>query len=134
MNIITRCNAAERLRNLIKKEKIRYFTVPDKWIYTTPTIDQDPVLIVTYMNIVSKEQSKYAWKYLVKPKHLDELYCIIRHGCGSSKLVDNIPYTKEGVFTCIDTEKPSHGDRNLKKYLSQKMKNYWDDLVEKEAS
>ena len=128
-NIITRCNAAERLRNLIKKEKIRYFSVPDKWIYTTPTEDQDPVLIVTYMNIVSEKQTKYAWKHLAKPKHLKELYCIISHGCGSSKLVENVPYTKEGIFTCIDTEKPTQGNRYIKECLSAEMKSYWDDLV-----
>lgn len=126
-NTITRCNNAEKLRDLIKKNNIKRFTVPDKWIYTTK--QQDPILIVTKMNIVSEEQSRYAWKHLIKNKHLQELFCIIRHGCGSSKLIENIPYTKEGMFTCIDTEKPSQGDSYLKKYLSKKMRNYWDFLI-----
>ena len=63
---------------------------------------------------------------------LKELYCIIRNDCGSSKLVENVPYTKEGVFTCIDTEKSSQGDLYIKKYLSKRMRMYWDELVQRE--
>ena len=46
-NLVKRCHLAERLRDLIQEKNLRYFTVPDKWIYTTPTKNQDPVLIVT---------------------------------------------------------------------------------------
>ena len=132
LNLTARCNAAERLRTLIKKEKLRYFTVPDKWIYVTPTESRDPILIVTKMNIVSENKTKYAWSKFLKHKHLKELYIIIKSNCGSSKLVQNIPFTKEGVFTCIDTEKPSKGDEHLKKYLSKEMQAYWDGLVKKD--
>lgn len=131
-NLVRRCNAAERLRKLIQKENLRYFTVPDKWIYTTPTRSQDPVLIVTRMNIVSEEKSKYAWKNYVQRDHLKELYCIIKHNCGSSKLEENVPYTKEGVFACVDTEKSPQGHRSVKRYLSKKMRDYWDELVRKD--
>ena len=65
-NLIGRCNAAERLRDLIKEENLRYFTVPDKWIYTTPTKDQDPVLIVTKMNIVSEKKARHIWKNCIQ--------------------------------------------------------------------
>jgi len=125
-NFITRCKNATKLRDLIEKEKIRYFTVPDKCIYITK--HQDPVLIVTRMNIVSERETKRAWLSHVKHKHIKELYCILSNGCGSSKLVENIPYTREGVFACVDTEKPSQGDRYVKKYLSRDMSLYWDEL------
>lgn len=128
-NLISRCNSAERLRDLIQEKNISRFVVPNKWIYTTPTEKQDPVLIVTYMNIVSEEKTKYAWKNFASKNVLKELYWIIRHDCGSSKLVENVPYTKDGVFACIDTEKPTNGDDDLKKYLSPEGRMYWDSLV-----
>ena len=125
-NLITRCKNAAKLKGVIEKENIRYFTVPDKCIYTTR--HQDPVLIVTRMNIVSARETKHAWLKHAKRKHIKELHCIISNGCGSSKLVENLPYTREGVFACIDTEKPSQGDRYIKKYLSKDMCLYWDEL------
>lgn len=126
-NLITRCNNAAKLREFIEKEKIRYFTVPDKLIYVTK--DGDPVFIVTRMNICSERETRYAWKNHVKHKHLKELQLILSNGLGSSKLVENIPYTKEGLFTCIDTEKPSQGNSYIKKYLSEEMSIYWNNLT-----
>ena len=82
------------------------------------------------MNIFSKKQTEYAWKNIITRGHLKELYCILKNGCGSSKLVENIPYTQEGVFACIDTEKPSQGDRYVRKYLSEEKRAYWDRLIE----
>lgn len=127
-NLICRCKTAKSLRSLILEKNLRHFVVPDKWVYTMATEEKDFVLIVTHMNIVSKSESRYAWKHASEDQ-LQELYCIIRHDFGSCKLVENIPFTREGVFACIDTEKPSSGDRFMKGNLSTKGRLYWDFLV-----
>ena len=129
-NLVNRCRGAENIRNLIRQERLRYFTVPDKWIYTTP-VGEIPVLLVTDMDIVSKEQSKQAWKNLSSKRQLEELYCIISHGYASTYLPANIPYTRSGKFSCIDTEQPQREPRyeNVKAHISKKMSLYWTDLV-----
>ncbi len=130
-NLVNRCKGAENIRNLIRQEKLSYFTVPDKWIYTTNTEEPMPVLLVTHVDVVSKEESKYAWKKFITYKGLEELYCIISHGYASTLLPANIPYTRGGKFACIDTEQPQRIPRypNVKKHISKEMGVYWDDLV-----
>jgi hypothetical protein len=135
---IARCKGAENIRNLIKKENLRYFTVPDKWIYLVPGSSlshpewQASVLVVTDMNLVSREASKRAWKNATA-EHLKELYCILSHGFASCYLPYNIPYTKEGTYACVDTAYPQrkHHYESARHYFSDEMKLYWDKLVKK---
>ena len=35
--LIQRCEGADNIRNLIKEKNLKYFSVPDKWIYVLPT-------------------------------------------------------------------------------------------------
>lgn len=132
-----RCEGAENVRKLIKSKKIEHFTVPNKWLYVLPANipsnikDQPVILVVTDMKLVSDKKTEEAWKTKITHEHLDELYCIISHGLGSSGLVRNVPYTKDKIFTFIDTEKPKKVPNYSKArhYLSQEMRNYWDKLV-----
>jgi hypothetical protein len=134
--LINRCLGAENVRNLIQSKRMKYFTVPEKWIYILPGFDalndhNNAVLVVTNMQLTSEEKTKWAWKNVITKKHLDELYCILSHGFSSTYLVGNIPYTKQGTFTCIDTEYP---ERKLpfdkvSSYLSDDMRAYWESLV-----
>lgn len=131
--LANRCKAAEKIRKLIKKQKLEHFSVPDKWLYPVPVTEnsQQPViLIVTEMNILNSRKTKKAWSETTE-KQLDELYCILSHGYASTDLINNIPYTKEGKFTCIDTEyiKRNHKYRRIKPYLSEPMQVYWTELV-----
>ena len=137
--LTTRCIGAAKIRKVIKQKKIRFFTIPDKWLYVLPLTPAssspkpEPVLLVaTDMELESTEMTEFAWKHYIKPKHLDELYAILKHGYGTIGLVRNIPYTKKGVFAFTDTEYP---ERNLnlekvKPYLSKDMQRYWDTLTE----
>ncbi len=137
-----RCLGAENIRNLIESKKLTCFIVPDKWIYPLPdsAVDNETeisertspaVLVVTHMNIVDREASREAWRTKITKKHLRELYCILSHGFASTYLVQNIPYTKEGKFACLDTEYPFRQHRldRVKHLLSDEMKDYWDVLV-----
>lgn len=135
--LVMRCKGAENVRNLIKRKKLRHFTVPDKWLYPLPTPSpthpnkQPIVLVVTDMKLVSKEETVKAWKNKITRRHLDELFCIISHGYSSTYLVHNIPYTGKGKFSCIDTEHPKRNlsYKKVKYFLSEEMNQYWDKLV-----
>lgn len=128
-NLLNRCYGAEAIEKIIAFHKLRYFVVPKKKIYVTR--DGDPILLATYIELASKADSKYAWKTIAKKEHIQELYQILRHGYGSSKLPENLSFTKKGTFACIDTEKPPREDipMHTKKHLSKKMQRYFQKLV-----
>lgn len=134
--IFDRCKGANNIRKLIANEKLRYFNVPDKWIYPLRHIDkrgmytQTAVLVVTHMRLVSDDDSRKAWKNASR-KQIKELYSILSHGYASAYLPFNIPYTKEGKFTCIDTAYPKRlvTLKKARTYLSDEMKKYWDQLI-----
>lgn len=143
MWLAQRCEGAGNIRRLIRKEKIRHFVVPDKWIYPLPVYPaplplpiykrQPVVLLVQDMQLAGHGASANAWMNLVTYDHLDELYVIISHGYASKYLIGNIPYTKYGKFACIDTEYPKRKPdyEGVKRYLSPAMQKYWDSLVRK---
>src|SRR5205814_1763750 len=103
--LVQRCRGAEQVRNLIKKERLKYFTVADKWLYELPkaalTRRKTYVLIVKDMEILEYEQSKSTW--LTKPtkKQLKELYLVLKKGYGSQAVITNVPATKYGTYAFI---------------------------------
>jgi len=137
--LVNRCIGADNVRKLIKKKNLKYFSVPDKWIYPLPEtpkaehmeFQQPIILVVTDMNLTSDSETKEMWRNGISKQHLDELFCILSHGYSSCYLATNIPYTKNGKFTCIDTEHPKRNlsYHHVKAYLSLKMKAYWDKLI-----
>lgn len=134
--LLDRCKGAENVRNLIQEKGLRYFTVPDKWIYVIPgrsfdsSDKQVAVLVVKDMNLVTHKESILAWKKATT-KELDELYIILSHGFASCYLPHNISYTKKGKFACIDTAYPQrvHSYFSVEKYFSPEMQIYWNQLV-----
>ena len=89
---------------------------------------QPVVLICTEIDLVSVEESREAWRTVVTKEHLDELYTILKGGCGSWRLGSNVPYTKQGTFAFTDTERPPHKLSKVEKYFSPKMVRYWQFL------
>lgn len=139
-----RCEGAENVRNLIKRKNLKHFIVPDKWIYQLPDSFESKgqtslliqktnpaCLVATRMNIISHDGSRRAWKEKITHSHLRELYCILSHGFASTYVHQNIPYTKEGKFACLDTEIPyrHHKYSKINHFLSPEMRIYWDILV-----
>lgn len=137
LSLENRCEGALNVRNLIWMEKMKHFSVPDKFLYPLPPNPpadknaQPVILIVTDMKVYTREQSEILWKRKVTPEVLDELYSIISHGYASSGLAKNIPYTKSGKFSCIDTERPLKMPKydKAKQYFTKPMQAYWDKLV-----
>lgn len=138
---VRRCVGAKKLRNIIKRDKIKYFTVAEKFIYPLPPEPAPPkngdytrhlcILLVTDMNLESENRNLYAWKHHITKKHLEELYCCISKAKGSSYRPDNIALTKTRKFAFIDTEYPEAEpdfDR-IRHYLNSSMRLYWDKLV-----
>jgi hypothetical protein len=130
--LLRRCVEADKLRKWIQKRGICHFIVPEKWLYPLSHGEMHPaILIATDMELESVEMNIYAWKMIISPEHLDELYSILKPGYGSIYLTGNIPYTKSGKFAFVDTEKPKqmHDLAKVKPYLSESMQKYWDELT-----
>jgi len=139
--LANRCGQARKIRKVIEHKKIRHFTVADKWLYILPVhpysnaVNPDPViLLATDLEPESAEVSERMWKTVVTHKHLDELYAILKHGYGGHDtfcLPVNVPYTKQGKFAFIDTEKPQNSPqlKRVKKYISKDMRDYWEKLI-----
>lgn len=137
-----RCVGAKKIQDIIKKKQIKHFKVTHKWIYPIPLFSQtlsgpnyDPkaeILIAEDMNIVSNEKSIEAWKTVMTPAHLDELYLIIAFAGGHSYRPDNIPYSLDGKFAFIDTEYPDLKPdfKTSMMYFSPEMVQYWQKLID----
>lgn len=137
--LTTRCIVARKIQTIIRKHKLRHFTVADKWLYPLPPpkdgyIRAEPVvLLVKDMQIRHGETSKYIWKAQSTRRQLKELYAVLGRGYGSAFLHKNVPYTRTGQFAFIDTE---YNHRKIplshvKRFLSPPMQKYWDGLVKK---
>lgn len=132
-----RCELANKIREVIQTNKIKYFTVPKKCLYPLPATPEailQPgqhqklvVLLVEDMKLTGNSKNLIAWKNSIKREHLDELYLIIKNVGGSSYRADNIPLTKNGIFAFIDTEYPNIPSNYSKidPFLSKKMRSYW---------
>lgn len=133
--LTNRCIGVKKIKRLIQKKRLKYFVTPSKWLYPLPYFskeDKQPVLlVVTDMQLASCGENIWAWKNLVTPEILDELYEILSHGYASNFLTGNIPYTKSGKFALIDTEHPKRTINlvKVKNYLSEEMQHYWDTLL-----
>ncbi|GEM_PF-2058784 len=137
-----RCAGAYGIRKIIEREKIRHFSVPDKWLYLLPPLPfeegKDPetvILIATDMELESYEVTKDMWRTIVTKEHLDELHAILKHGFGGRGtlvLSVNVPFTKRGKFAFTDTEshKAELKLKGIKKYLSKEMQQYWFSLIQ----
>lgn len=123
-----RCEGARRIRELIEKKGIHYFSVPDKWLYVSK---ETAILIETDMEPLDEEASTLAWKTCVTKQHLKELYAILKHNVGSVHVATNVPYTKKNRFAFIDTENVHKRLklRKVKPYLSEDMRDYWEELI-----
>lgn len=138
--LVLRCEGAAKVRDIIRQQNLKHFSVPDKWLYPLPAVAgkcaQPVVLLVTDMNLVSQEETDQVWKTKVTPELLRELYHVLRVGGASCHVGWNIPYTKKGQFSCIDTEHPDRRPnfKAVKQYLSEEMALEWDKIVKKNAN
>jgi hypothetical protein len=133
--LIRRCEGAARIRRTIQQQGIRHFRVPNKWLYPLPArshpLSEPFLLLVEDMGLVSRKENTEAWKTLITPEHLKELYIIIREAGGGSYRPANIWLMKQGEFAFIDTEYPQQkfDYQSISGYLSSAGCKYWTTLV-----
>ncbi len=136
MWLTQRCIGANKIREIIKHQRIKNFIVPDKWIYVLPPLpasqgpSPQPILVIA-TDIEPFADAKLAWKTLVTREHLDELFIIMKWGYSTTQIA-NIPYTKSGKFAFMDTEYPCRNLHliHIEKYLSKEMAKYWERMLE----
>jgi hypothetical protein len=140
-SLAKRCAGAFGIRQIITRNNIRHFSVPDKWLYILPlhpfsnVQNLEPIVLMeTDMQLESYEVTKQMWKTGITEEYLDELYFILKQGFGghgTACLSVNVPFTKQGKFAFTDTESSRAELRlkNIKKYLSKDMEQYWDGLI-----
>lgn len=136
--LVRRCVGAEMIRKLIKDKKLRYFEVPDKWLYLFP-LEPEPygpnpqplLLVATDMDLQTEAVTQHAWRTMITKRHLRELYKVLKRGYGSTGLDRNVPFTKHHKFAFTDTEYPvrDHNLRRVKPHLSKEMWEYWKGLI-----
>jgi len=132
-----RCIGAKNIRNVIKEKKLKYFSVPDKYLYPLPiasgAYNQPIILICTEMHLLDQEKTNRIWMDQITKEHLKELYELLCVGGSSPHVRWNMPFTKEGKFTCIDTEHPFRRPnfKVVNKYLSPKNAKLWNKIVKK---
>lgn len=134
-----RVYGAKQIARCIKKNHLRHFKVPGKWLYPLPVYPlhqpgsdrKNVILVVEDMRLLPKEENVNAWKTLITPKHLDELYIILKKCGGSSLRPSNIPFSRDGKIAFIDTEYPDTKPRynEIRPHLSRPMQAYWDKLT-----
>jgi hypothetical protein len=138
-----RITGASIARSIVSDYSFEWvFKVPRKWIYILP---QEPlatgpypkslVLIVEDMEVLPKSENYPKWKSSAMTKaKLDAVYILLTvGGFNDLPLAFNIPFSKDGLIAIVDTEDyhkwPIPYDR-LKKYLSDKMIDYWQTLID----
>lgn len=137
-----RCEGARKIAEIIKKYRLKHFSVPNKHIYILPPCENTDescyarhpaLLLVTDMNLVSQNLNLHAWKNFVDEEVLQELYIIITLAKGASYRADNIAYSYSRKFCFIDCEYPSKGPEyhRITSYLNESMQAYWLSLVER---
>ena len=137
--LTTRCVVARKIKTIIHRNKLRHFTVADKWLYPLPLPKrrhvraESVVLLAKDMQIYNRQASKRVWTTCATYRILKELYTVLGRGYGSAFLSGNIPYTKSGKFAFIDTEynKRQIPLRKAKFFLSPLMQNCWDHIIQK---
>lgn len=118
-----------------------FFKVPKKWIYPLPPNPSPPkeflrknfILVEEDMDIYDEETNYKKWKsQWVTVEKLDALYTLLEklglHDCPKP---DNIPFSKDGKISFVDTQTINKWPVLYKKlipYLPSSIKSYWKKL------
>ncbi len=142
---LKRIKGALAIQKIIDENNLQdLFKVPKKWIYVLPDAVKAKkkysyksfILVAEDMHLLSADENKKAWKSSQVDKNtLVGLYLILKDaGLLDCTHIDNIPFSKDGKITFIDTEvsgveKERVPFKRLKKSLSTKMRHFWYDLI-----
>lgn len=129
-------------KSIIEHNYQKFFKVPQKWIYPLPAkpdtsgpFRKDFILVVEDMNLVNSSANASYFKEKITPKILDALYVLLTENkLIDSIYIDNIPFSKDGKISFVDTEHVNVDNHPLKLHrltgrLSSEMQAYWNKLI-----
>lgn len=140
---IKRIQGAHAIDKKIQKYHWEHlFKVPEKWIYPLPEEPSPPkefirknfILVEEDMDIFDDKENYGKWRSdWITADKLDSIYIILEelglHDCAKP---DNIPFSKDGRISFIDTETTQEWPvlyKKLTHYLSPPMRSYWKHLT-----
>lgn len=138
---IDRASEAKSLQQAVSAHGYEeFFKVPRKWIYLIPEnpksngpYPKNFILVAKQIDIDKRSVSHYKWQTIVTRKLLRALFTLImEEGLVDSCVAHNLPFTKDDRLAFVDLEQhhkwpvPFH---RLNKYLSPKMQDYWNHLI-----
>lgn len=138
---IKRITGANAIRKAIKNHNAqKEFKVPHKWLFPVPLPSscqyqrKNFILVVEDMQIVPRKKNESMWQSIaVTKKILDTLFAIAQEeGLMDSMLAFNIPFSKDGRISFVDTEQHHKWPVpfwKMKSYLCPYMARYWDKLI-----
>ena len=144
---LRRIKGIETIQHCLDKHQFTEFILPKKWIYPLPVEPSPPlneaysrknfILVVEDMQILDHKKNAKAYKEMLTPNLLNDLYTILNE-CGLTDCIwiGNMPFTKGQKITFIDTELFHNGIpefETLKKYFSDPMKDHLDKLINEKA-
>lgn len=140
---LRRIKGIKKIQKCIDRHQFTEFVLPQKWIYPLP-IDPSPpleenihrknfILVVEDMEILDKRENPKAYKEKMTSELLEDIFVVMTE-CQLTDCVwiGNMPFTKSGKITFIDTELFKNGIpefERLKKYLSPPMQEHLDRLL-----
>lgn len=141
--LMNRIKGAQVARRVIADFHLEWlFNVPRKWLYIIPENPSSSgpypkrfVLVVEDMEILPREENYAKWlSSSITKEKLDGIYIFLtKGGFNDLPLAFNIPFGRDGKLAVVDTEDyhkwPIPYDR-LNKYLSPKMQEYWNQLIQ----
>ncbi|MGK5594107.1 MAG: hypothetical protein ACSNEK_01955 [Parachlamydiaceae bacterium] len=118
-----------------------FFKVPKKWLYPLPdtpnataeTHKKHFILIVEDIRLVSDLTNQKKWKKHITKEQLKALYTLLnRAGLQDSVFITNLPFSKDGKITFVNTERHDSWPvpfYKLTHFLSPEMQTYWNHLI-----
>lgn len=138
---VDRASEAKSLqRAIIAHGYEEFFKVPKKWIYLIPENPKSNgpqpknfILVATQIDIVKRSVNHYKWENNVTRKLLRAVWTLTNEeGLVDSCVAHNLTFTTDDKLAFVDLEQhhkwpvPFH---RLNRYLSPKMQDYWNHLI-----
>lgn len=140
---LRRIKGVEIIQECLDKHQFKDFVLPKKWIYPLPANPSPPIneaynrknfiLVVEDMHILDNKKNAKAYKEMLTPNVLNDLYTILTE-CGLTDCIwiGNMPFTKKKKIAFIDTELFHNGVpefEKLKIFFSEPMQDHLDALM-----
>ena len=107
-NYRTRVRGAEKIKEVIDRQRLRHLVVPRKWLYELPRKfanrrESAYILVVDRIDIMSVDETTRRYRD-IQPPVLDDLCRVLFRFSGFDAAIHNLRFTPSGQISFIDTE------------------------------